>query len=241
MFRALAHDGLFLHLVKDATLPESQRAIRGFSVYEDGEYGYEVGDARELFRRHGSRLGVTTLAELFLRLRLEAGAAIGVIHLGRLTELERPVTLEELRANGVAFAPNIVSGSYAEPWRGGDRLGVGRTWHARVARLGGGRRLRPIVTAPKRPATASCLTSGVNASNWLLGVHAAERSPSLRRVHTTCVVPGQGSRQTRSDAGRRQPSAEHQFVPAGGVECEPRDVRGEQPGNAPAEKDPAVG
>ena len=27
-----------------------------------------------------------------------------------MTELERPVTLVELRANGVQFAPNIVSG-----------------------------------------------------------------------------------------------------------------------------------
>lgn len=35
---------------------------------------------------------------------------IGVIHLDQLTELDRPVPLVELRANGVSFARNIVSG-----------------------------------------------------------------------------------------------------------------------------------
>lgn len=106
-FRALAPGGVFFHLVKDPGAPENQRAIRGFSVYPDA---YEVGDARELWARHGPLLGVTTLTELFERLDLEPGSAIGVIHLENLTELDRAVTLEELRANDVQFARNIVSG-----------------------------------------------------------------------------------------------------------------------------------
>lgn len=106
-FQALARDGLFFHLLIGEGLPESQRAVRGFSVYR-GEY--QVGNAREMFNRHGAALGVVTLQELHERLQLPVGAAIGIISLHELTELERPVSLEELRANGVSFARNIVSG-----------------------------------------------------------------------------------------------------------------------------------
>jgi hypothetical protein len=55
-------------------------------------------------------LGVASLAELYDRLSLQVGSDIGIIHLASLTELERPVTLEELRGNGISFAQNIVSG-----------------------------------------------------------------------------------------------------------------------------------
>jgi hypothetical protein len=106
-FKALATGGIFFHLVKDPTVPEEYRAIRGYSIYSGD---YEVGNARDLYRRSGVLLGVTSLAELYQRLNLQPGAAIGVIHLEALTELDRPVTLEELRANGIAFARNIVSG-----------------------------------------------------------------------------------------------------------------------------------
>ena len=61
-------------------------------------------------RRHGRQLCVESLAELYDRLGLAPGAAIGVVHLESLIELDRPVTLEELRANRVPFAQNIVSG-----------------------------------------------------------------------------------------------------------------------------------
>jgi hypothetical protein len=44
------------------------------------------------------------------RLNIQPGGQIGVIYLDSITELDRPVTLEELRADGVAFAQNIVSG-----------------------------------------------------------------------------------------------------------------------------------
>jgi hypothetical protein len=63
-----------------------------------------------MFNRHGAALGVVTLQELHERLQLPVGAAIGIISLHELTELERPVSLEELLANGVSFARNIVSG-----------------------------------------------------------------------------------------------------------------------------------
>jgi hypothetical protein len=106
-FRALARDGVFFHLVKDASVPEALRSIRGFSIYR-GQY--EVSDAARAFRRYGSLLGVGSLPELYERLALDVGAPIGVIFLHDLTELERPVSLEGLRANGVPFARNIVSG-----------------------------------------------------------------------------------------------------------------------------------
>jgi len=106
-FKALARGGVFFHLVKDATVPEPLRSIRGYSIYP-GEY--EVGDARAMFRRFGRQLGVESIAELYDRLDLAPGATIGVIHLESLIELDRPVTLEELRANRVPFAQNIVSG-----------------------------------------------------------------------------------------------------------------------------------
>lgn len=106
-FKALARGGVFFHLVKDATVPEELRAIRGYSIYPGD---YQVGDARSLYRRFGPLLGVSDLAELYHRLHIEPGAAIGVIHLESLLELDRPVTLDELRMNGVPFAQNIVSG-----------------------------------------------------------------------------------------------------------------------------------
>lgn len=106
-FRALATGGVFFHLVKDSHAPEHHRAIRGYSIYP-GEY--EVGDAQALHRRFGLLLGVHSLSELHHRLDLQPGSPIGVIHLESLIELDRPVTLEELRANGIEFARNIVSG-----------------------------------------------------------------------------------------------------------------------------------
>jgi len=106
-FKALATGGVFFHLVKDPTVPEELRAVRGYSVYPGD---YEVGDAAELFRRYGRLLGVGDLQELHRRLSIEPGAAIGVIHLESITELDRPITLDELRANDVTFAQNIVSG-----------------------------------------------------------------------------------------------------------------------------------
>ncbi len=106
-FKALATGGIFFHLVKDPSVPEGLRAIRGYSVYP-GEY--EVGFAAELFRRYGRLLGVGDLHQLHQRLSIEPGGQIGVIHLESLTKLDRPVTLDELRANGVTFAQNIVSG-----------------------------------------------------------------------------------------------------------------------------------
>jgi HKD family nuclease len=106
-FRALEPGGVMFHLVKDPFAPEELRAVRGFSTY-DGTY--EVEDAGRAFRRHGALLGVTTITELHERLSIEPGSAIGIIHLHEITEFERPVTLLELRDNGVAFARNIVSG-----------------------------------------------------------------------------------------------------------------------------------
>lgn len=106
-FKALATGGVFFHLVKDSSVPEELRAVRGYSVYPGD---YEVGDAAELFRRFGRLLGVGDLLELRRRLHIEPGAPIGVIHLEALLEFERPVTLQELRMNGVPFASNIVSG-----------------------------------------------------------------------------------------------------------------------------------
>jgi hypothetical protein len=106
-FKALAEGGVFFHLVKDPAVTEELRAIRGYSVYPGD---YEVGPARVLHSVYGRLLGVMSLAELYDRLSLEVGSDIGIIHLASLTELERPVTLEELRANGISFAQNIVSG-----------------------------------------------------------------------------------------------------------------------------------
>lgn len=106
-FKALATGGVFFHLVKDPSAPEELRAIRGYSIYPGD---YEVGFAAELFRHYGRLLGVGDLHELHERLSIPPGGQIGVIHLASLTELDRPVTLDELRANGVAFARNIVSG-----------------------------------------------------------------------------------------------------------------------------------
>lgn len=106
-FRALADGGVMFHLVKDPTVREGFRAIRGYSVYRGD---YEVADAADAFRRYGPMLGVHTLAQLHDRLSIRPGSQIGIIHLEDLSELERPVPLVELRANGIEFAPNIVSG-----------------------------------------------------------------------------------------------------------------------------------
>jgi HKD family nuclease len=106
-FKALATGGVFFHLVKDRSVPEELRAIRGYSVYPGD---YEVGLAAELFRRYGRLLGVGDLHQLHQRLNIQPGAQIGVIHLESITEFDRPVTLDELRANGISFAQNIVSG-----------------------------------------------------------------------------------------------------------------------------------
>lgn len=106
-FKALATGDVFFHLVKDPTVPEELRAVRGYSVYPGD---YEAGYAAELFRRYGRLLGVDTLQELHHRLNVPPGGQIGVIHLESITELDRPVTLDELRANGITFAQNIVSG-----------------------------------------------------------------------------------------------------------------------------------
>lgn len=106
-FRALADGGVMFHLVKDRSVPEEFRAVRGYSVYRGD---YEVADAADAFRRYGPMLGVHTLAQLHHRLSITPGSAIGIIHLEGLSELERPVPLVELRANGVEFAANIVSG-----------------------------------------------------------------------------------------------------------------------------------
>lgn len=106
-FKALAAGGLFFHLVNDPTGREELRAIRGFSVYAGV---FETDPAESLWRRYGELLGVDRLGQLYERLNVEPGRLLGVIHLEDLTELDRWVTLEELRANGVSFARNIVSG-----------------------------------------------------------------------------------------------------------------------------------
>jgi hypothetical protein len=106
-FRALEPGGVMFHLVKDPCAPEELRAVRGFSTCQGT---YEVDNATPAFRRHGALLGVTTITELHERLDIAPGAPIGIIHLHDLTEFERPVTLLELRANGVGFTRNIVSG-----------------------------------------------------------------------------------------------------------------------------------
>lgn len=106
-FHALATGGVFFHLVRHPSGEEHLRNVRGFSVYPGV---YETGDARELWKRYGRLLGVERLPELFTRLEIEPGRTLGLIHLEQPTELDRPVTLEELRANGIPFARNIVSG-----------------------------------------------------------------------------------------------------------------------------------
>lgn len=106
-FRALADGGVLFHLVKDPTVREELRAIRGYSVYRGD---YEVADARDAFRRYGPMLGVHELAQLYTRLSIAPGSEIGIIHLEDLSELERPVPLVELRDNGVNFTANTVSG-----------------------------------------------------------------------------------------------------------------------------------
>jgi hypothetical protein len=106
-FQALANGGLFFHLVKHPMGKEALRAIEGFSVYPGV---YETAPAEELWRAYGFLLGVERLSQLYDRLGVEPGRELGVIHLEGLTQLERPVTLDELRSSGVPFAPNIVSG-----------------------------------------------------------------------------------------------------------------------------------
>lgn len=106
-FQALHNGGYFFHLVKHPSGEEPLRAIEGFSVYPGV---YETAPAEELWRAYGFLLGVERLSQLYDRLGVEPGRALGVIHLEGLTQLERPVTLDELRSSGVPFAPNIVSG-----------------------------------------------------------------------------------------------------------------------------------
>lgn len=106
-FRALANGGVFLHLVKRPGEPEHLREVRGFSRYP-GQY--EVARADALWRRYGSLLGVDSLGQLCDRLSVEPERLLGVIHLEDVTELDRPVPLDQLRANGLDFARNIVSG-----------------------------------------------------------------------------------------------------------------------------------
>lgn len=106
-FNALARGGLFFHLVRHRSGQEDLRSVEGFSVFP-GEY--ETGQPDDLWHRYGPLLGVERLQELYDRLDVEPGRPLGIIHLEEPTELDRPVTLEELRANGIAFARNIVSG-----------------------------------------------------------------------------------------------------------------------------------
>lgn len=106
-FKALAAGGLFFHLVKEEGAPEESRAVQGFSTYSSY---YEVGDPRDLFRRYGELLGVRAVSELYGRLDVKPGRLIGVIHLDQITELDQAVPLSTLRAHGIAFARNIVSG-----------------------------------------------------------------------------------------------------------------------------------
>lgn len=96
-FQALAVGGLFFHLANDQTGREDLRAVRGFSVYPGM---YEVDTPESLWRRYGELLGVARIGQLYDRLQVEPGRLLGVIHLEGVTELERSVTLEELRANG---------------------------------------------------------------------------------------------------------------------------------------------
>ncbi len=84
---------MFFHLVRHRSGGEDLRSIEGFSVYPGD---YETGEAPELWRRYGRLLGVEQLQELYERLDVEAGRTLGV-HLEQLVELDRPVTLEELR------------------------------------------------------------------------------------------------------------------------------------------------
>lgn len=106
-FRALTPGGIFFHLVRHPSGAEELRSVQGFSQYPDV---YETGTPMTLWRRYGTLLGVMSLGEVSERLGVPAGREIGVIHLEGLAEFDRPVTLEELRANGIAFARNIVSG-----------------------------------------------------------------------------------------------------------------------------------
>ncbi len=106
-FSALASGGLFFHLVKHPSGQEDLRTVEGFSTYPGV---FETGEAEQLWRRYGHLLGVDRLQQLYDRLGVEPGRTLGVIHLEEPTELDRPVPLAELRANGIPFARNIVSG-----------------------------------------------------------------------------------------------------------------------------------
>lgn len=106
-FKALARGGVFFHLVKHPSGDEELRSVAGYSTFPGL---YETGRPEELWRRYGQLLGVTSPREISARLDVQREREIGVIHLDQLTELDRPVPLVELRANGVSFARNIVSG-----------------------------------------------------------------------------------------------------------------------------------
>ena len=106
-FIRLAKGGVFFHLVKNPSGIESERAVKGFSIYSGV---YEVLPVEEAWRVHDGLLGVYGLREICERLDVKLGRLIGIIHLDQLTEFDRPVTLEELRANAVRFEREIVSG-----------------------------------------------------------------------------------------------------------------------------------
>lgn len=106
-FSALARGGLFFHLVKHPGGQEDLRSIEGFSTYPGV---FETAEAEDLWRRYGRLLGVERLQDLYDRLDVEPHRTLGVIHLEDLVELDRPVSLAELRASGIRFARNIVSG-----------------------------------------------------------------------------------------------------------------------------------
>jgi hypothetical protein len=97
-------------LISNVEQYEELRSVMGYSVYPGT---YEVGAPPDRWRRYSQLLGVHAPGEIYERLEVRSGRLIGVIHLEQLTELDRPVPLAELRANGVAFAPNIVSGRAA--------------------------------------------------------------------------------------------------------------------------------
>lgn len=106
-FKALAAGGIFFHLVPAPSGVEEERAVQGFSVYPND---YDVTTVEDAWRRYGELLGVRSVGQIYDRLGIESGRLIGVIHLEQVTELDRPVMLEELRGRGVPFQKNIQSG-----------------------------------------------------------------------------------------------------------------------------------
>ena len=105
-FQRLRMGGLFFHLVK-RELDDPGYAVEGWSVYS-GQY--EVGTIREQFRRYGRSLGASSEPAMRERIGLTASDRIGVIQLWGLTALEQPVSIADLRQNGVPFDRHIESG-----------------------------------------------------------------------------------------------------------------------------------